>query len=339
MANSRQKLKVLVLYDLFRRETDEEHPVSGAGLCRMLEDRGYPCGRKALYSEIAALKEYGADILYTRRPRAGFFLAEREFETPEIRLLTDAVLAAPFITPRKTEELSAKLRNFLSKAQAEQLARQTQTENRVKFANEEIYYGIDAVDRAIRQQKKISFTYYHRVFAGRSVEQNEGRTFVVSPYALVWNADRYYLAGNYEKYDSVSVFRLDRMKRTEMLEERARPFEEVSDYRGSFDTADFTRRTFGMYHGEKQKVVLSCTSDLLEAVLDKFGGDIPLERAGEDSFTVSAEVYTGEGFAEWVLRYGGRVRVVSPEPLRLEIIRRIRELCRSYGLSEKTCDP
>ena len=332
MAGSRQKLKILVLYDILKRETDEEHPLSGVELCRMLEDGGCPCGRKALYGEIAALREYGADILYVRRPKAGFFLAARDFEVPEVRLLSDAVLAAPFITRRKTEELTAKLRGLLSRAQAGQLPALPPEERRVKFENEEIYYAIDAISRAILQKKKISFVYHHSVFSGERVGQNEGRPFVVSPYALIWNADRYYLAGNYEKYDSVGVFRLDRMKRAEVLGESSRPFEEVSDYRGSFDAADFARRTFGMYHGEKQKVALRCTPDLLEAVLDKFGGGVPLKHSADGSFTVSAEVYAGEGLVEWVLQYGGRVRALSPQPLREEIVRRIRGLCRAYGL-------
>ena len=338
MENGRRKLTILVLYDALKRETDEEHPLSGAELCRMLEEKGCPCGRKALYGEIAALRDYGADILYTRRPKPGFFLAEREFEVPEVRLLTDAVLTAPFITRRKTEELTAKLSGLLSRAQSGQMTVFLPEKNRVKFENEEIYYAIDAISRAILQKKKVSFVYHHSIFSSGAVAQNTGRAFVVSPYALLWNADRYYLAGNYEKYDSVSVFRLDRMKRAETLEAKARPFEEVSDYRGSFDAADFARRTFGMYHGEKQKVVLRCTLDLLETVLDKFGSDVPLEQAGGDSFTVTAEVYAGEGFAEWVLQYGGRVRVLSPEPLRQEIVRRIREMSLVYGLSEKTCD-
>ncbi len=339
MTGGRQKLKALVLYEILKRETDEEHPLTGTELCRMLQHRGYPCGRKALYGEVAALKEYGADILYVRQPRAGFFLAGREFEVPEVRLLSDAVLAAPFITRRKTEELTAKLRGLLSRAQSAQINVPLPEESGVKFENEEIYYAIDAISRAILQKKKISFVYYHSVFSGGHIGRNEGRTFVVSPYALIWNADRYYLAGNYEKYESVGVFRLDRMRRTEVLGENCRPFEEVSDYRGSFDAADFARRTFGMYHGEKQKVVLRCSSDLLEAVLDKFGNDVPLEHSPDGSFTVSAEVYAGEGLIEWVLRYGGRVTVLSPEPLREEIVRRIRELCAAYGLSEKIRDP
>ncbi len=332
MANGRQKLKVLVLLDILKQETDEEHPLSGIELCRMLEDRGFPCGRKTLYGEIASLREYGMDILFVRRPRAGFFLAERDFEVPEVRLLSDAVLAAPFITPRKTEELTAKLRGLLSRAQAEQIPAFSPEESRVKFTNEEIYYAIDAISRAILQKKKISFVYHHSVFSGERVGQNEGQLFVASPYALIWNADRYYLAGNYEKYDSVGVFRLDRMKRAEVLEESSRPFEEVCDYRGRFDAADFARRTFGMYHGEKQKVALRCAPDLLEAVLDKFGGDVPLERLPDGSFTVSGEVYAGEGLVEWVLQYGGRVRVLSPRALREEVVRRIRMLCRAYGL-------
>ncbi len=249
----------------------------------------------------------------------------------------DAVLAAPFITPRKTRELLAKLEGLLSEGQAEQARGQVYVEKRVKFDNEEIYYAIDAVGRAIAAGRKISFLYHHRVLSGIRAVPDAGRSFVVSPYAMIWSGDKYYLAGNYGKYDSVSVYRLDRMKHTEVLAEAARPFEEVCSYRGRFDAADFARRTFHMYHGERQRVELCCSDDLLEAVLDQFGNDVRLTRRGPRDFSLRVEVDVSEGFLQWLLQYGGRVRVLSPEPLRQEMLRRIRGMAEAYGITKKTC--
>ncbi len=337
MERQPQKLKILALRDLLARGTDEAHPLSAGELCRLLAERGIPCGRKALYRDVAALRRYGEEILYTRRPKAGFFLAERAFEPPEVRLLMDAVLAAPFITPRKTRELLGKLEGLLSEGQAEQARGQIYVEKRVKFDNEEIYYAIDAVTRAVAGRRKLSFVYHHRVICGERAVPDAGRAFVVSPYALIWSGDKYYLAGNYEKYDSVSVYRLDRMRRAQVLDAPARPFEEVSDYRGRFDAADFARRTFRMYHGERQRVELCCADDLLEAVLDQFGNDVPLVRRDEGSFLLRVEVDVSEGFVQWLLQYGGRIRVASPESLRREVAGRVRAMAQGYGLMKKTC--
>jgi len=330
------KLIILALLELLAKETDEDHPISAEELCCRLKGQGFSCTRKTLYRDIAALKSYGSDILYTRFPRAGYFLAQRMFEIPEIRLLMDAVCAAPFITERKTEELVGKLAGLLSRGQAEEAGSRIYVQNCEKIGNEEIYYTIDTAARAITQKKKIQFTYYHRVISENRAVPDAGRSFLISPYALIWNSDRYYLAGNYGKYDSVSVYRLDRMKHTCISDESSRPFEEVSEYRGRFNTEDFARRTFHMYHGERRTVELRCSSGLLEAVLDKFGNDIPLNRQDENTFTIQTEIYLSEGFVEWVLQYGGQIEVLSPEPLRQEIVRRIRAMENTYRLTEKT---
>lgn len=331
-----ERLRVLALRELLEHLTDEEHPLSAEELRTLLGEQGIESAKKTVYRDIAALRGRGEDILLTRRPKAGFFLAARRFEPPEVRLLMDAVLAAPFITNKKTAELLEKLRGLLSRNQAEEAAAQVHVNPRPKFGNEEIYYSIDAVERAVAQKKKLSFVYHHHAIEGNRIVQNDGRRFVVSPYALIWDSDRYYLAGNYEKYDSVSVYRLDRMRHAEVTGQEARPFSEVSDYRDWFDAADYAARTFHLYHGELQTVGLRCRDDALEAVLDKFGDGLRLSGRGDGFFSVQVRVYAGEGLLEWLLQYGDRIAVLSPEPLRSEMAARVRRIGETYGLTE-TC--
>jgi predicted DNA-binding transcriptional regulator YafY len=208
---------------------------------------------------------------------------------------------------------------------------QIDAEKRVKYDNEEIYYNIDAVSRAVSLGKKISFEYHHRIIAGSHAVPDSGKQFIASPYALFWQNDKYYLAGNYEKYDSLSHFRLDRMKHVEILDRPVRSFEEVCDYRGYFDTADYTKKTFLMYHGERQTVELRCSDDILENMLDKFGEDLNFTARDSGFFTVRANVYVSEGLLEWLLQFGGRVEVLSPESLRSEMLAKIRKLTQVYG--------
>lgn len=329
------RLRVLALLELLERLTDERHPLSAEELRELLAEQGIESAKKTVYRDIAALRGRGEDILFTRRPKAGFFLAARRFEPPEVRLLMDAVLAAPFITNKKTAELSEKLRGLLSRNQAEEAAAQVHVNPRPKFGNEEIYYSIDAVERAVAQGKKLSFLYYHHAIEGNRIVRNEGRRFVVSPYALIWDSDRYYLAGNYEKYDSVSVYRLDRMRHAEVTEQDARPFREVGGQE-RFDAADYAARTFHLYHGELQTVELRCRDDALETVLDKFGDGLRLSAREDGYFSVRVRVYAGEGLFEWLLQYGDRIAVLSPEPLRNEMAARIGKIGAAYGLTE-TC--
>lgn len=329
------KVRTLALLRLLERDSDEGHPLSGAGLCSLLGELGCGCDVKTVYRDIAVLREAGADILFTRKPRPGYFLGKRPFELPEVRLLVDAVLAAPFITQRKTAELTGKLRGLMSDSQADEMLRQVCFEKRMKFDNEEIYYSIDAVERAIASGKKLSFLYRHMTIARGRVRPAPGRRFVVSPYALIWDSDRYYLAGNYEKYDSVGNYRLDRMRGAEVLKENARPFQEVSDYRDYFDTADYVSKTFQMYHGERTAVELRCSASILENVLDRFGSGLCILRSDGESFTMRAEVRAGEGFERWLLQFAGGAEVLSPQSLRDRMAAKAGELAALYGGHEK----
>ena len=331
--NKTSRLRILALLKILNMYTDEEHPVSGDGLCAKLGDYGIKCERKTLYRDIAALKAFGIDVLYTHTPKMGYFIGERDFEPPEVRLLTDAVRSAPFITNKKTAELTAKLKSLLSLWQAGEAEKQVHVENLLKYDNEEIYYAIYTVSRAIGQNRKISFTYHHRVIAGNKAVLDSGRKFTISPYALIWNSDKYYLAGNYQKYDSVSVYRIDKMRHTEMLSEQSRPFQEVSVYKESFDAADFARRAFNMYSGEKRSIELRCMDSALEIILDRFGNDVCINTKKDGTFTMRADVYVSEGFLEWLLQYGDRIAIVSPRELRLEMVKRIDKLNKIYGLA------
>ena len=330
MAEGMGKIRLLAILDLLKEFSDEEHPLSSTDLIQKLEEAGIPCDRKAIYRDIAALTEWGADIMITHSPKQGYFIATREFSIPEIRLLMDAVSTAPFITTKKTKELLHKFSSFMSKYQAETLFRQIYIEQRIKFENEEIYYTIDAIHNAITAGKKISFQYYHQVITGNTAHLDDGREFTISPYALVWANDRYYLVGNYEKYDTVSNYRLDRMKHVEMTKKNARPFSEVSEYRGYFDTADYLKKTFNMYSGQPQEIELQCELSLLEIILDKFGRGIRFLNQGEGTFRVKAEVYVSEGLVEWLLQYGARIVVLAPTELRNHIAEEIECMYQKY---------
>ncbi len=334
MANyGNSKIKLLLLLELLNQFSDEEHPLSSSEICALLEERGVLCERKSIYRDIAVLTEYGIDIISTRSPKAGFFVAKRKFELPEVRLMLDAVLTAPFITNKKTAELTGKLRELLSCYQAESVFKQIYVDQRLKFDNEEIFYNIDTVNRAIAANKQITFLYHHQIIVGQNAQLDKGREFRISPYALLWANDKYYLAGNYDKYDTVSNFRLDRMKRAAISELDSRPFSEVSPYCNYFDTADYLRKSFNMYRGEQELIELRCANNLLEAVVDKFGSEIEFSCHDDNAFTVRAHVYVSDGLIEWLLQYGERIVVQSPSHLKQEMIEKINGLSAAYQIS------
>jgi len=328
--NGNSKIKFLELLKLLKQCSDEEHPLSAAQLCTLLQKQGIDAERKSVCRDIALLNNYGFDIIHTYMPTQGFFIAKRDFELPEVRLLMDAVLAAPFITNKKTAELTAKLCGLLSCYQAEDVFKQINVEQRVKFENEEIYYNIDTINHAIAEHVKISFFYHHRVIVNQKARFDEGRKFTISPYALLWVNDKYYLAGNYDKYDAISNYRLDRMKHVEATSCESRPLCEVSLYEKYFDTSDYLKKTFNMYSGEQEMIALRCANDLLETIVDKFGSELEFTCHDDNAFTVRASVYVSDGLIDWLLQYGGRITVLSPKSLKDVMIKRIEALSAAY---------
>ena len=156
------KLKTLIVYMLLQKYSDEENPLSTTALIEMLAEKGLKCERKSIYADVDALREIGCDIVSVKSPRPGFFVAQRDFELPEVRLLIDAVNSAGFITPNKSKALVKKLEGLVSVYQARDMEAQVYCESSVKCENEEIYYIIDYLHRAITDSKKVSFNYKRR---------------------------------------------------------------------------------------------------------------------------------------------------------------------------------
>lgn len=313
MASS--KTKTLLIFKFLNDFSDQEHPLSTTELIRMLRDEGYECERKSIYADIKALNDIGFDIVATRSRKRGFFMAKRRFELPEVRLLIDAVSSAGFITPNKTKELIEKLETLVSTNQAKSLISQVYVDSAVKCDNEEIYYVIDGLHEAILNKNKVKFVYRRRNIDKANRKSYTEKTFIVSPYALIWKGDHYYLVCNNEKYDNLMNLRLDRMKKVEVLEEEARPVNEVSEYDSVFDVADYTSKTFNMFSGESGAVKLLCDLDLREEIMDRFGVKIPLTAVDNDHFETTINAAVSDGLISWIMEFGDKLVVLEPQEL------------------------
>ena len=158
---SNQKLKLLYLADIFKNETDEEHPLTLQEIAGILRCNDIPADRKTLYQDFEALREYGYDIICDKRGRSCYyFLGERDFELPELKLLVDSVQSAKFMTDKKSNSLIKKIEALSSRHLAKQLNRQVAISGRVKTMNESIYYNVDRLHEAINSDKQITFYYF-----------------------------------------------------------------------------------------------------------------------------------------------------------------------------------
>ena len=328
--NKQQKSKLLHLAEIFLQKTDEEHPLTAEQLIKELNLRGIECERKSIYSDISYLMEFGMDIEKNSFAGRGYYLADREYQLAEVRLLMDAVQSASFITPKKTRELIKKIENLTSEHQASELAEQVYIDNRHKQSNEEIYYNIDVIHRAIVNNKKITFKYRKRDFTADGRIDWVVKTFVISPYALLWSDDRYYVIGNNQKYDNLMHVRLDRMKNVEETDETSRHFSEVSDYKAFFDVADYANRLFNAYGGETASVEMVCSSEKVEQVMDIFGEDVKWRLRSDGKLSFKFQAAISEGLVSDVLKFGDSMEVVAPIKLRQMVKQRVESLYNMY---------
>ncbi len=304
-----QKLKLLYIIRLLSESSDENHPVSTADIIAYLEANGIHSERKSIYDDIEKLCDFGYDIIQVHsRLGGGYYMAGRDFELAELKLLVDAVQSSRFITTRKSRSLIKKLEQMAGKHDAGKLQRQVYVSGRIKTENESIYYNVDNIHRAIQENKQISFRYLEWNLKKELVPR-EGGSRQVSPWALIWQDENYYLAA-YDAQDAIMKhFRVDKMGQVKVLEEPRAGMEQFS----KIDPAVYSNRTFGMFGGEEEIVTMQFPNRLIGVVLDRFGKDVDIRPMTERVFRVRAKVAVSGQFYGWLSGIGREAVVVGPE--------------------------
>jgi len=311
---SNQKLKLAYLQQIMLRETDEEHALNMNQIREMLASMDVTSERKSIYSDFQELEKLGTEIIGEQVGRDYFYhVASRQFELPELKLLVDAIQSSKFITARKSQELIAKLESFASRYEARKLQRQVYVNGRIKTMNESIYYSVDTIHTAIAENKQITFLYCEWNTKGELVPRGEGKSYCISPWALAWEDDNYYLIG----YDPapkpgqshIKHYRVDKMKSIAMSED----MREGKEYFENFNMAEYSRMSFGMYGGEKTKVRIRFANSMVGIFYDRFGSDIAV-RPDEEGFShINVDVAVSPQFYGWIFSLGTGVRIVGPE--------------------------
>lgn len=281
-----QKIKILYLMRIFLEQTDEEHPMSVKELIAYLNSLGISAERKTVYDDIETLRNFGMDILNRREHPAGFYLASREFELPELRLLVDAVQSSRCITNGKSRQLIRKLESLASVYESRQLRRQGFAENRIRTINENVYYSIDMIQRALTEDRQISFQYCEWTVEKKLRPENEGERYSVSPWGLVWQNEEYYLITYDEKCGRVKQYQVDKLQQIRIEKEVRRGREFFENY----DIGELTSRTFGMFGGREVTICLEAHNRLVGVVLDRFGRDIMIHRKDPEHFKTLVRV-------------------------------------------------
>ena len=322
--SSFQKLKILYEMEYLLRNSDEAHPVSVAQLIAELESHGISAERKSIYDDMECLREFGLDILQSGAGKSsGYYVASRDFELPELKLLVDSVQSSKFITQKKTLSLIKKIESLASCHEAQALRRQVYVTNRIKTMNESIYYSVDEIHKGIAENRKIRFHYFEYTVQKERRFRREGAWYVISPFALNWDDENYYLVGFDSEQGIIKHFRVDKMADIQVTEE---PRDGLETY-DALDMGVYARKTFGMFTGDETSVQLRFENDLVGVVLDRLGRDVMLIPDGEEHFTVRTDVVVSPQFFAWVLGFGCKAKILAPE----SVVGRLKEHIRQVG--------
>ncbi|MBQ7563605.1 MAG: WYL domain-containing protein [Lachnospiraceae bacterium] len=322
--SARQKLKLLYLKDILLRETDEEHPLNASELIAKLEKEEIEAERKSIYNDVAMLADYGLDLLKLDGRTGGYFVGARDFELAELKLLVDAVRSSRFITEKKSNELVEKLSSLASIYDADKLKRQVYAINKAKSPNESVLITIDTIHDAIQKNHAVAFEYMMWSREKKLVPRHPGKRYQVSPIALVWDDEFYYLLGFDSDDRKRKNFRVDKIRGIEELStERAVEGKEV-------DIAAYTNKVFGMFGGDLEPISLRCPNGKTGIFLDRFGTDISVTPMDAEYVRVHTEIAVSEQFFGWLFSLGSDIELLGSRAVRDRYMDYLEETLKNY---------
>lgn len=332
MRGANQKLKLLYLMKILLKDTDEQHPMPLNDIKEKLNAYGISAERKSLYDDLESLRVFGLDIERTSGKNCGYYIAGRDFELAELKLMVDAVQSSKFITAKKSSELIKKVESLASIYDAQLLQRQVYVANRVKTMNESIYYNIDAIHNAIAQGKNICFRYFEWILdftANERIQKRyrkNGDFYEISPWALTWDDENYYLIAYDAAAEKIKHYRVDKMDRIS-ISTTERKGKKAFD---SFDIPSYARMVFGMFSGEEEKMKLRFENSLIGVVIDRFGKNVFLTKDDDEHFTITENIIMSPQFCGWLSSFGDGAKIISPKKAIATFCEHIKKLNSQY---------
>ena len=300
--------RTLLVLKYIWEHSDEEHQVTAKDILSYLEENRISTISRRIKADVELLRDFGFDIEVVHSTQNRYYMYERNFELAELKLLIDAVQSAKFITNKKSKKLIEKLSVFASEHQQSELKRQLYIDKRVKTDNEGGYYSVDSIHTAIQRKKKITFKYLEFAPDKTKREKHNGQVYVLSPYALIWNDDSYYVIGYSEaaNHNKIVKFRIDRMKNLSVTDNPA--IRKPKD----FNVEDYFKQIFSMYDGEECEVELLCDNELMKHIVDRFGEKVQTKQSDNKHFSATVTVSLSPTFYGWVFSFGGEMKLISP---------------------------
>jgi predicted DNA-binding transcriptional regulator YafY len=292
-------------------ETDEEHGVTMEDILSYLDSNGVSAERKSIYDDFDTLRDFGFDILSKKSKTTEYYIASRDFEHEELTLLVDAVQSSRFLTEKKSAALIRKLEKLTSRHLAKHIDNEVYVVGRIKAQNESIYYNLNTIQSALSSGHRLSFQYSYYDMHKKKVPSKDGKSYLVDPIGLTYVDENYYLITYNEKWEDLVTYRVDRMMKISVtLEPATKPPKELN-----FDLADYCKRAFNMFDGEKVHAELLIHKSLVNAMIDRFGKDVQINPVDDDTATVHVPITASGPFFGWLTQFGQAIAINAPEEL------------------------
>lgn len=326
-----QKEKILAVLQILNEETDESHPLTSIQIAERVNEKGIRAEKKGIRSDILALQRHGVKIAFVRGARTGYYLSERLFTLPELKMLIDTVQASRFLTEKRADELIKKLTKECSVHDAKGLRRQVHVSGRITTMNESIYDAVDTLHHAIEGQWQVSFYYFDYTYEKERAYRHSNKLYQVSPYALRWDQGYYYLIAFDAESEKMKHYRLDRMEQVRVVSCHR---EGQSIYAG-MDMSVYMEQVFSMFGGTCIPVTLRFKNAFAGIAIDRFGKMLTFFPEGEGHFVLHAPVVVSAPFFGWVASLGDGVKILNPPEVVEGMQAFIKTLSEIYGSSHK----
>lgn len=305
------KLRILYIMRMLQEQTDEERGLSMTAIINGLADYGMSADRKTVYADINTLREFGVEIATAQRNPVEYYLARRDFTIDELMLMVDAVQSCRFMTKTQAEKICRNLKLLATEDQQEKLERRIHVDGRVRGRNDAVLSSVDVIHDALRQKKRITYTYWKMGTDGKPHAQHDGEVYEVTPMRVTFADSLYYLTAWSEKDQDVREYRVDRMRDVEVSDEKARRGREISDYEYQARDSQF----FGRFDGELVTAKLACNIDGTNIVADRFGKEARFSEKKAGSTVATVQVRVSPQFFGWIAGLDGTVKIASPKKL------------------------
>ena len=325
MANDVNKIKLLLLWDILCKHTDENHAINTDEIIELLAQKGISVSRKIVVTDIEALCNYGYEVLSYKKKYHYYYVVSRQLETAEVVLLADVIKASKLSDGQKNA-LIEKLSGTLCLYQAESISKHLISFDNGCKGNSSFIYNVDAIERAINENKQLSFLYFSYDEKHNKVYRKNGKRYIVSPIIMVWDKNNYYMLCFSNGYDNIVTYRLDRMEDVKVSETEREPHEEYE----LFNTEEYRKQVFSMFGGECHKVTLLFDSELLSDIFDRFGDNLKIKRIDDNTLSVDVNVQVSKTFFSWIVGTQGKVKIKSPAKVIAEFTSFVDKIKENY---------